>query len=56
MERRCKVGKERSLKPQRCSKSLQTNNSHNHGVEDGVGTNKIPGKDKSHISFLFHGS
>ena len=54
MERRCKGGKERSIKPQRCSKSLQTNNSHN--LEDGVGNNKTSGKDKSHISFLSHGS
>ncbi|KAL3528363.1 hypothetical protein ACH5RR_007685 [Cinchona calisaya] len=43
VERRIKGGKERCLRPQKSSKSLQTNNSHNHGIGDGLGNNRISG-------------
>ncbi|CAI9112203.1 OLC1v1012618C1 [Oldenlandia corymbosa var. corymbosa] len=43
VERRCKGGREKCLKPLRSSKSLQTNNSHNHGAGDGLSINKVSG-------------
>lgn len=43
VERRNKGGKERCLRPQKSSKSLQTSNRHDHGIEDGLGINKVSG-------------
>ncbi|CAI9757530.1 unnamed protein product [Fraxinus pennsylvanica] len=44
VERRCKGGKERSIKgAQKMSKSLQSNNYSHSGLGDGIGNNKLSG-------------
>ncbi|CDP12340.1 unnamed protein product [Coffea canephora] len=43
VERRSKGGKERFVRTQKSSKSLQTSNTHDHAIGDGLGINKVAG-------------